>query len=221
MLNKQSKNLLPKKPKKKPIFFSFSFTSKLLGGVLILLYLMAYQPILAIPPVQKSLVLADFSQQQAINSSALTEGFALPHPGYLTTKFSSWHPGIDLAVGLGMPVHPIASGKVTEVNLGFLGLGHFVVIEHAQGFTSTNGHLGRVFVKTGDNVNKSSIIGEVGLTGHTSGPHTHLEITKDGKNIDPLTVLPKIDDWQPTPPLLPQQSPPDQPDLLHKFPSPG
>ena len=52
--------------------------------------------------------------------------------------------------------------------------------------------MGRIFVKTGQDITTGNTIGEVGLTGQTSGPHTHLEIKKDGRYIDPLTILPTI-----------------------------
>lgn len=169
--------------------------TKISLGVSLVLFLMGYQPILAIPPIQKALVHAEFSQEQSIGAEGLSQPFQLPHPGYLTTRYSTWHPGIDIAAGLGMPVRPILKGKVVEVTYGFWGLGHYTVVEHEQGYRSTYGHMGRIFVKAGDEVSTSSTLGEIGLTGKTSGPHTHLEVTKSGKSIDPQIVLPKVSDW--------------------------
>jgi murein DD-endopeptidase MepM/ murein hydrolase activator NlpD len=165
---------------------------KLPLGVFLLLYLLGYQPTLALPPIKQAVVKAEFSQEQSVGAAKLSEAFKLPHPGYLTTRFSSWHPGVDIATGLGMPIHPIGQGKVVEVTYGFWGLGYFVRVEHEQGFKSTYAHMGRIFVKAGDTVTSSSTLGEVGLTGHTSGPHTHLEITKDGQYINPQNILPEI-----------------------------
>lgn len=177
-------------------FKKLSIVFKVFSGVSLILYFLGYQPTLAIPPIKQAVARAEFSQQQAINSYQLSEPFILPHPGYLTTKFSTWHPGIDIAVGLGMPIHPVASGKVTEATWGFWGLGHSVIVEHTQGFKSIYGHMGRIFAKEGDNVTSASTLGEVGMTGHTSGPHTHLELMKDGKYIDPLLILPPVPDWE-------------------------
>lgn len=165
-----------------------------LGGILVL-YLLGYQPTLTIPPLTQVVARAEFSQQQQIDSSKLSEAFNLPHPGYLSTRFSAWHPGVDIATGLGMPIHPIASGTVTEVNYGFWGLGHYVVVEHQDGFKSSYGHMGKIYVRKGDSVTPASILGEVGMTGRTTGPHTHLELTKNGEYIDPQKVLPAIDNW--------------------------
>lgn len=216
MFFKQIKKLLPKKlvdgvaPKtlasqhlfsklgvtrKQTRFLHFPKVAKITFGLFLLFYFSGYQPVLAIPPFQQIVVKAEFSQAQAINSNYLSQPFQLPHLGYLSTKFSSWHPGVDLATGLGMPIHPIAKGKVVEVVQGFWGLGHSVTIEHEQGFKSIYGHMGRIFVKKDDLVEASSVLGEVGMTGHTTGPHTHLEVMKDNQYIDPQTILPSVPNW--------------------------
>lgn len=207
MLFSQSENLLPKRLSEGVAlnhFFSQHQLSKVRGsrklikivlGVFAILYFSGYQPTLAIPPIKQAVVEANFSQAQDIQAATFPEAFILPHPGYISTRFSSWHPGMDIATGLGMPIHPIASGKVAEVTYGFFGLGHSVIIEHAQGFKSTYGHMGKIFVKVGDNILATSTLGEVGMTGRTTGPHTHLEITKDGQYIDPINILPTLADW--------------------------
>lgn len=177
-----------------PKYF-FSRLTKLSLVIGLLAYLMGYQPVLAIPPLKKSVVLAEFSQEQTITSGNLSQPFQLPHPGYLSNRYALWHQAVDIAVGLGAPVHPINNGKVIEVSFDLWGLGRFIVVEHEQGYKSLYAHLGRVFVSKGGQVTTNSILGEVGLTGRTSGPHTHLEITKDGKIINPEAVLPSIPLW--------------------------
>lgn len=149
---------------------------------------------MAFPPVQQSVVKAQIEQAQTIVGEEAPP-MSLPHPGYLSTRFSQWHPGIDLATGLGMPVRPIADGQVVEVNFFFWGLGNHVVISHTAGFVSTYAHMGRVYAKKGQRVSTANILGEVGLTGHTSGPHTHLEITKNGQYVNPLDFLPPIPNY--------------------------
>lgn len=145
------------------------------------------------PPVKQAQVLAaNNEQRQEIIASSFPQPVTLPHPGYLSTRFSRWHPGVDIATGLGMPVHPITTGVVEEVNFGFWGYGNHVIISHAGGFKSLYGHMGKIYVKKGQEVTSSSTLGEVGLSGQTSGPHTHLEITHQGDYIDPLTILPEI-----------------------------
>lgn len=167
---------------------------KIALGVFFILFLLGYQPTPGFPPIRKNIAKAENIQIQTINTNALPFGFILPHAGYISTRFSSYHPGIDIATGLGMPVHPVAKGIVVAEGYNFWGLGLTVTVDHGSGFRSVYAHLGRVYVKKDQQVSENDLLGEVGLTGNTSGPHTHLEITRDGKYIDPQTVLPTLTD---------------------------
>lgn len=159
----------------------------------LVIFLSGYYPLLSFPPVKQSRALAEgLEQKEEIISQSFPLPVSLPHQGYLSTKFSRWHPGIDIAANLGTSVHPVTSGAIGAVSFGFWGLGHSVVVAHPNGFKSTYGHLGKIFVKPGDQVAENSILAEVGMSGFTSGPHTHLEIQKDGKFINPLDLLPEI-----------------------------
>ncbi len=93
-----------------------------------------------------------------------------------------------------MPIHPITSGIVSLVGRDFWGLGNFVEVIHENGFKSKYAHMGKVYVKAGQEVTSENILGEVGLTGRTSGPHTHLEVTREGIFVDPQALLPEIPD---------------------------
>lgn len=173
------------------------FNLKSFGRLKILLiatFLLGYQPTLAIPPLTQNRALAGSLQSQEIKAEAIPQ-MSLPHPGYLSTHFSRWHQGIDLATGLGMPIHPISEGVVEEVNFSFWGLGNHIAMSHSNGYRSVYGHMGKVYAKKGQFITSSNIVGEVGLSGWTSGPHTHLEIYKDGKPIDPQSILPPIQDY--------------------------
>ncbi|MBI4035621.1 M23 family metallopeptidase [Candidatus Daviesbacteria bacterium] len=161
--------------------------------VFIILALIGYYPTRSIPPIKRSIAQAtEETQNGEIIAKSFSKPLSLPHPGYLTTKFSSWHPGIDIASGLGMPIHPITDGEVSEVGRDLFGLGNYVVITHEQGFKSKYAHMGKVFVKASQKVTSENTLGEVGLTGNTSGPHTHLEVTQNDKFINPQTLLPEI-----------------------------
>lgn len=167
-------------------------------GLLLLSFLSGLQPTLAIPPVKESTVLAQTNtQDQIIQASSFSEAIQLPHFGYISTHYSSWHPGVDIATGLGTPIRPILKGQVISIEYGFWGLGHSVTIEHESGIRSTYGHMGRIYTQVGAQVTQTSIIGEVGLTGNTSGPHTHLELTKNGSYINPERILPNLTDLPP------------------------
>lgn len=176
----------------------FWHTKLFLIGLIFFAFLSGLQPTLAIPPVRVSQVFAQaYSQDQTILAIKFSESITLPHSGYVSTHFSSWHPGVDIATGLGIPIRPILKGRVIEVSNGFWGLGHFVTIEHELGFVSTYGHIGKVYVRVGDQVTQNSQIGVVGLTGNTSGPHTHIEITQNGTYINPEKLLPTLSDLIP------------------------
>ncbi len=157
--------------------------------------LLGYYPTLGVPPIKKSFVFAQSKEQKAeVISASFSKPLALPHPGYLSTRFSTWHPGIDIASGLGMPIHPIIDGEVIDAGFDIFGLGNYVTLSHQNNFTSKYAHLGKIYVKKGDKLTTDNTLGEVGLTGHTSGPHTHLEITHNGVYIDPLGLLPTLPD---------------------------
>ena len=162
---------------------------------LLLIFLSGYYPVLTYPPVKLATTFAQSNEQvEEVLSSSFTTPVNLPHPGYLSTKFSAWHPGIDIATGLGMPIHPITQGVVVETGTDFWGLGNYVLITHDNNFQSRYAHLGRIYAKKGQSITTENILGEVGLTGYTSGPHTHLEVTYNKRFIDPQTILPEIPD---------------------------
>lgn len=204
VLKNQNKNLLSRIVSERDALTSklskikLRFLNRFTKLVIILFFsfsLLGYYPTFSIPPVKQSLVKATSSEQKGeIIAENFSKPLVLPHPGYLSTRFSTRHPGIDIATGLGMPIHPITEGEIIEVGRDFWGLGNFVEVSHQNGFRSKYAHMGRVFVRVGDKVTEENILGEVGLTGYTSGPHTHLEITRDGKFIDPQALLPEIPD---------------------------
>lgn len=164
-----------------------------LGALLLCLSLfLNYQPSVSFPSVRTNIVLAEAAQEQSVTPQASAVTFQLPHPGYITTPFSSYHPGIDLCSGLGTPIKPIAKGTVVETGYNFFGLGLVVEVEHQGGYRSLYAHMGKIYVQKGQVVDINDFLGEIGMTGHTSGPHTHLEVSKDGRKIDPRLVLPEI-----------------------------
>jgi len=201
-LIKEIKNLLPRRVFKRvaqhyklsKIRLGFPrWVRKLTIIFFIISTLLGYYPTLSFPPVKQSLILAQTSEQKGeVISLSFSKPLNLPHPGYLSTRFSTFHPGIDIASGLGMPIHPIIDGEVIETGFDIWGLGNYVVVSHEKGFISKYAHMGKIYIKKGDKVSSESILGEVGLTGHTSGPHTHLEITHNEEFIDPQRLLPEI-----------------------------
>lgn len=91
-----------------------------------------------------------------------------------------------------MPIHPIIDGIIEEIGKDFFGLGNYVVVAHEKDFKSRYAHMGKIYVKKDQKVTTDNILGEVGLSGYTTGPHTHLEVTQNGNYIDPQKILPEI-----------------------------
>jgi murein DD-endopeptidase MepM/ murein hydrolase activator NlpD len=101
------------------------------------------------------------------------------------------HTGMDLAAPVGSFVRAMTSGRVIFAD-PFQGYGNFVTILHGNGVTSHYGHLQQMRVHAGEAVRAGQIIGTVGNTGHSTGPHLHFEIRKNGEPLDPLIFLPGL-----------------------------
>jgi len=100
----------------------------------------------------------------------------------------SRHLGQDVAAPLGTPVHCVQRGKVTLVRDAFL-MGGTVVVSHGGGIASAYNHLTDMAVKVGDEVPAGKVIGKVGLTGRTTGPHIHLAIWVPNGWVNPATFM--------------------------------
>lgn len=97
-----------------------------------------------------------------------------------------FHEGIDISAYPGTPVYSTAQGRVEKVLYSKYGYGNRIVIKHAYGFETLYAHLGVINVKKGQWVNKNQLIGTVGNTGLSTGPHLHYEIHKHKNPRDPL-----------------------------------
>lgn len=101
-----------------------------------------------------------------------------------------YHCGLDIAVDFGAPVYATAAGKVEQAGWNG-GYGRFIKISHGNGYETAYGHMSSLIVKEGQKVVKGEIIGFVGSSGYSTGPHVHYEVLADGQNIDPGYVLKK------------------------------
>ena len=118
--------------------------------------------------------------------------FIWPLSGPITSPFGMrWgtlHPGIDIGVPTGTPIHAAAAGKV--VWCGWMsGYGNLVMIDHGGGLASVYGHQSRIAASCGESVAQGQLIGYVGCTGFCTGPHLHFEIRVNGAPVDPLGYL--------------------------------
>lgn len=132
-----------------------------------------------------------------IPNATITQGFG-PTPFRFEAAyagFAHFHTGIDLAVPLGTPVFAAADGVVVaaqamqDANGTLVGYGNYVIIQHATGLETLYGHLLSSIVKTGDLVTRGQLIGLVGSTGNSTGPHTHFEVRIDNAPVDPMELL--------------------------------
>jgi murein DD-endopeptidase MepM/ murein hydrolase activator NlpD len=118
--------------------------------------------------------------------------FIWPVSGPITSPFGMrWgvlHPGIDIGVPTGTPVHAAAAGQV--VWCGWMsGYGNFVVIDHGGGYATAYGHNSKVLVHCGEDVRQGQVVSLSGCTGYCTGPHVHFEVRVNGTPVDPLGYL--------------------------------
>jgi murein DD-endopeptidase MepM/ murein hydrolase activator NlpD len=121
--------------------------------------------------------------------------FEPPYFGY-----PHFHTGIDLAAPLGHPVYAAAAGVVVAASASTEGYGDHVVIAHDSHTFTLYGHLESFAVHPGDQVRQGELIGLLGSTGNSTGPHTHFEVRIDGVPADPGPLLPPLPDGASGPP---------------------
>ena len=122
----------------------------------------------------------------------------LPIAGWLSSPFGyrrnpydgsfRLHAGVDIAADPGTPVRAPAPGMVIFSGMRE-GYGKVIVINHGYGISTLFAHLSKFFVNSGDRVKRGEIISEVGSTGHSTGPHLHYEIRKNGIPVNPRTFM--------------------------------
>jgi murein DD-endopeptidase MepM/ murein hydrolase activator NlpD len=104
-------------------------------------------------------------------------------PVYKTVKF---HYGLDFAAPQGTPIYATADGSVTIAGNAGNGYGNYVTINHGYGYETLYGHMVRVKARVGQQVKRGEVIGWVGSTGKSTGPHCHYEVHKNKQKIDPI-----------------------------------
>ena len=127
----------------------------------------------------------------AIPSSAArgTGNFGWPVSGAITQKFWAFHQGIDVGAPIGTPVTAADSGFVIFAGMDTTGFGKMILIDHGNSFTTLYGHLDRFTVGVGDSVRKGQLIGRVGNTGRSTGPHLDFRIRQGGGWRNPFEFL--------------------------------
>lgn len=104
-------------------------------------------------------------------------------PVYKTVKM---HAGLDFAAPQGTPIYATADGVVSVAGNKGNGYGNHVIINHGYGYQTLYGHMVKVKSNSGQKVSRGEVIGWVGSTGKSTGPHCHYEVHKNGNKIDPV-----------------------------------
>ncbi|MGQ9618553.1 MAG: M23 family metallopeptidase [Candidatus Aminicenantia bacterium] len=140
--------------------------------------------------------LYQFFQDQSLRLASLPSIW--PTRGYLSGFFGNrrdpftgkvdFHPGLDIATQLGNKVHSSANGIVivAEYRKGY---GNIVIIDHGFGFSTLYAHLSKIVVKEGQKVKRWDVIGYVGTTGKSTGPHLHYEVRRYNQPLNPLDFI--------------------------------
>lgn len=142
--------------------------------------------ILKLAGAKKNLLLAIPAIQPVRNENLkqMASGF-----GYRTdpfTKVRKMHNGMDFAANTGSPIYATGDGIVARADNSASGYGNHIVIRHGFGYESLYAHLSKYNCRAGQHVKRGDVIGYVGSTGRSEGPHCHYEVHKDGKVVNPL-----------------------------------
>lgn len=118
------------------------------------------------------------------NLNRIASGFGYRiDPVYKTVKM---HAGLDFAAPQGTPIYATANGTVTIAGNTGDGYGNHVVVNHGYGYETLYGHMYRVKARRGQRVKRGEVIGYVGSTGKSTGPHCHYEVHKNDRPVDPV-----------------------------------
>ena len=118
------------------------------------------------------------------NLKHLASGF-----GYRTdpfTKVKKMHEGMDFSAKNGTPIYATGDGVIARADNSASGYGNHIVIRHGFGYETLYAHLSKYNARAGQRIKRGDVIGYVGSTGRSEGPHLHYEVHKDGKVVNPL-----------------------------------
>jgi LysM repeat protein len=138
----------------------------------------------------------DWLNKQEINGDLFNwpvSGYITSYYGYRSDPFGSgdgrqFHSGLDISAPNGSPIRAAMSGRVSAVAFDET-LGNYVVISHYSGYRTLYAHMGAIIVKPGAYVNTGERIGDIGMSGMSTGPHVHFTVFKNGVTVNPRTML--------------------------------
>jgi murein DD-endopeptidase MepM/ murein hydrolase activator NlpD len=144
--------------------------------------------------VTKEVVNKTIEKGTKVISSRGTGEFSWPAVGgYLSSSYGprwgSFHKGIDIARPSNRNIIASDNGVVEKISYDAGGYGHYLVVNHNNGYKTLYAHLSNVSVNVGQTVPKGAVLGTMGSTGRSTGIHLHFEVIKNGSNINPASVL--------------------------------
>lgn len=122
------------------------------------------------------------------------DSWPLTQRGFLTQPLleqagtGEQHPGIDIAVPAGSYIRAAGPGVVMEAGEDPI-YGHFLILDHGDGYRTLYGHASLLTVERGARVRRNQVVGMTGSTGRSTAPHLHFEILRDGEPVDPLEIV--------------------------------
>lgn len=130
-------------------------------------------------------------QQSSVTGRPIKKGWMSSRFGYRTDPFhgrKSWHNGVDFAGKDGADIIAVASGVVTWSGDRH-GYGQMIEVDHGEGYVTRYAHNKQNLVNVGDAVKKGQVIGHMGSSGRSTGPHVHFEVYKNGRAVDPASYI--------------------------------
>ena len=170
-------------------FFEFKKMRQLMGlqivVVIVAANIFAYQPAFGF---DQEIELTHLSQEMV--SLTTESAIRLPMEGYrINQGYHAFHRAIDFGGEIGDPIYSIMNGKVELVAQQRFSYGNHVIVDHGNGIKSLYAHMSKITVEVGQEVDKNTVLGTVGSTGLSTGPHLHLEVIDNGQNINPLSIF--------------------------------
>ena len=105
------------------------------------------------------------------------------HPIYKTEKM---HTGMDFTSPVGTEIHATGNGVIGKIEMDGRGYGNNVIVNHGYGYETLYGHMSKIAVRSGQKVKRGDLIGYVGNSGTSTGPHLHYEVRKNGNPVNPV-----------------------------------
>ncbi len=124
------------------------------------------------------------------NVTPVTGRWQWPTGGYRISQYFSWrHTGLDIANKVGTPLYAAESGVVEKSGWNSSGYGNMILINVGSGKKIRYGHASKLYVVAGEEVVKGQVIGLMGSTGRSTGPHLHFEVIINGQHVNPLNYI--------------------------------